>query len=196
MTKENYRCGFVAVVGRPNVGKSTLINRIMGQKVSIVTAKPQTTRHRILAVHTTPEIQTIFVDTPGLHRQAGKAMNKLMNKAAVNALADADLVLFLTEAGRWTEEDADVLQRVAGCGAAVIAVINKVDKIHPKERLLEELATMAARHKFAEVMPISAHKGSNVDMLMSLIPAYLPESPPLFPPKCAPTGVRNSTQRN
>ncbi|MGB5164186.1 MAG: GTPase Era [Woeseiaceae bacterium] len=181
MTKENYRCGFVAVVGRPNVGKSTLINRIMGQKVSIVTAKPQTTRHRILAVHTTAEIQTIFVDTPGLHRQAGKAMNKLMNKAAVNALADADLVLFLTEAGRWTEEDADVLQRIAGCGAAVIAVINKVDKIHPKERLLEELATMAARHKFAEVMPISAHKGSNVDMLMSLIPAYLPESAPLFP---------------
>lgn len=183
MTKENYRCGFVAVVGRPNVGKSTLINRIMGHKVSIVTAKPQTTRHRILAVHSTAETQTVFVDTPGLHRQAGKAMNKLMNKAAVNALADADLVLFLTEAGRWTEEDADVLQRVASCKAAVIAVINKVDKIHPKERLLGELETMAGRHEFAEVIPISAHKGSNVDMVMSLIPRYLPESPPLFPPE-------------
>lgn len=181
MTNENYRCGFVAVVGRPNVGKSTLINRIMGQKVSIVTAKPQTTRHRILAVHTEPDTQIIFVDTPGLHRQAGKAMNKLMNKAAVNALADADLVLFLTEAGRWTDEDADVLQRIASCKAPVIAIINKVDKIHPKERLLEELAKMAARHEFAEVLPVSAHKGSNVDVVTSLIPRYLPESPPLFP---------------
>lgn len=183
MTVKTSRCGFVAVVGRPNVGKSTLINRIMGSKVSIVTAKPQTTRHRILAVHTTDAAQIVFVDTPGLHRQAGKAMNKLMNRAAVNALVDADLVLFLTEATRWTDEDADVLKRIRTARAPAIAVLNKVDNVHPKERLLEALAAMSERHEFADVVPISAQKGSNVDRLTALIPDYLPESPPLFPPE-------------
>ena len=181
MTAAPHRCGFVAVVGRPNVGKSTLINRIMGSKVSIVTAKPQTTRHRILAVHTSADTQIIFVDTPGLHRQAGKAMNKLMNRAAANALADADLVLFLTEATRWTDEDADVLKRIRSAGIPVIAVLNKIDGVHPKERLLKALSVMAERHDFADIVPISARKGSNVDRLTALIPAYLPESPPLFP---------------
>ena len=181
MTDAAYKCGFVAVVGRPNVGKSTLVNRIMGSKVSIVTAKPQTTRHRILAVHTADDVQIVFVDTPGLHRQAGKAMNKLMNRAAANALADADLILFLTEATRWTEEDADVLQRIEAVNAPVIAVLNKVDKVHPKERLFEALANMSGRYEFADVVPVSAHKGSNVDTLTGMIPRYLPESPPLFP---------------
>jgi GTP-binding protein Era len=181
VTDAAYKCGFVAVVGRPNVGKSTLVNRIMGSKVSIVTAKPQTTRHRILAVHTADDVQIVFVDTPGLHRQAGKAMNKLMNRAAANALADADLILFLTEATRWTEEDADVLQRIEAVNAPVIAVLNKVDKVHPKERLFEALANMSGRYEFADVVPVSAHKGSNVDTLTGMIPRYLPESPPLFP---------------
>ena len=182
MNDTTHRCGFVAVVGRPNVGKSTLINRIMGSKVSIVTAKPQTTRHRILAVHSDNNVQIVFVDTPGLHRQAGKAMNKLMNRAAANALADADLVLFLTEATRWTDEDEDVLKRIQSAGVPVIAVLNKVDNVHPKERLLEALAVTAERHEFADIVPISATKGSNVDRLTALIPDYLPESPPLFPP--------------
>jgi len=112
MAEEEYRCGFVAVVGRPNVGKSTLVNSIMGRKVSIVTSKPQTTRHRILAVRTGDNEQVVFVDTPGLHRNAGRAMNRLMNRAAVSALADADLALFVVEATRWTEEDDDVLERL------------------------------------------------------------------------------------
>ena len=175
------RCGFVAVVGRPNVGKSTLINAIMGSKVSIVTAKPQTTRHRILAVHTRDDVQTVFVDTPGLHRKAIKAMNRLMNKAAANALADADLVLFVSEAGRWTAEDVDVLKRLRSCDAPVIALLNKVDLVHPKERLLEALAAMNERHNFTEILPISARKRDNLDGLMQLIPSFLPESPFLFP---------------
>ena len=176
------RCGMVAVIGRPNVGKSTLINALMDRKVSIVTAKPQTTRHRILAVHNTDDTQVIFVDTPGLHRQAGKAMNRVMNRTAANALADADLVLFVTDATRWTVEDEDVLKRLQGCKAPVVALLNKVDKVEPKQKLLEALSTMAARHDFAEIVPISAKKHDNLQQLMALIPRFLPESPPLFPP--------------
>ena len=178
---KQYRAGFVAVVGRPNVGKSTLINAIMGTKVSIVTHKPQTTRHRILAVYTTPATQMVFIDTPGLHRRAGKAMNRLMNRTAASALADADVVLLITEATRWCEEDRDVLKRLQGCQAPVIAVLNKVDRVHPKERLLAAIAAMAARFDFAEVVPLSALKHDNLDALLSAIPGYLPESPALFP---------------
>lgn len=175
------RCGYVAVVGRPNVGKSTLINAVMGMKVSIVTAKPQTTRHRILAVHTSAETQIVFVDTPGIHRSARKAMNRLMNRAAVNALADADLILFVCEAGRWTAEDDDVLARLRSASAPVVAVMNKVDLVQPKERLLEAIGILAARFEFAEILPLSARKHDNLDALMKLIPGFLPESPFYFP---------------
>jgi GTP-binding protein Era len=175
------RCGFVAVVGRPNVGKSTLINAIMGRKISIVTNKPQTTRHRILAVHTDGDTQIVFVDTPGLHRKANRAMNRLMNRTAANALADADLVLFVAEATRWTDEDSDVLQRLRSAEAPVIALLNKVDRVQPKERLLAELQTMSERYEFADIYPISALKQDNLQELLRAIPAYLPESPPLFP---------------
>jgi len=178
---DDYRCGLVAVIGRPNVGKSTFINAVMRRKVSIVTAKPQTTRHRILAVHTEAKQQIIFVDTPGLHRKSGKAMNRLMNKTAANALADADLILFVSDATRWTEEDDDVLLRLKSCDAPVIALINKIDKVHPKDKLLDSLATMSSRFEFTEIVPVSAMKRDNLEHLMTLIPAYLPESPPLFP---------------
>ncbi len=175
------RCGFVAVIGRPNVGKSTLINTIVGSKVSIVTPKPQTTRHRILAIHTIGECQIVFVDTPGLHRRAAKTMNRIMNRTAASALADADLVLFVSEANRWTIEDQDVIGRLKDSQAPVIALLNKIDKVHPKEQLLSVLSKMSERHSFVEVIPISARRNDNLDSLLELIPNYLPESPALFP---------------
>jgi len=181
MTEKPFHCGFVAVVGRPNVGKSTLINTVLGSKISIVTPKPQTTRHRILGVDSHSAYQAIYVDTPGLHRKAGKAMNRMMNRTAANALIDADVIMFVTEANRWTAEDQDVLERIQDTSAPVIAVMNKIDKVHPREMLLQALAEMSARHQFAEVVPISAKLRDNVDRLVELVPGFLPESPPLYP---------------
>jgi GTP-binding protein Era len=181
MNEQAFRCGFVAVVGRPNVGKSTLINAILGRKISIVTPRPQTTRHRILGVESRKDCQIIFVDTPGLHRKARKAMNRMMNRTAASALADADVVLFVTEANRWTVEDQDVLKRLQLTSQPVIALLNKIDKIHPKEILLQALAEMSERYDFAEVIPISAQRKENLDRLLELLPGLLPESEPLFP---------------
>ncbi|MDH4046765.1 MAG: GTPase Era [Gammaproteobacteria bacterium] len=174
-------CGFVAVVGRPNVGKSTLINALVGRKVSIVTPKPQTTRHRILAIHSAPHCQIVFVDTPGIHREAGKAMNRLMNRTAASALSDADLILFVTEANRFTAEDEDVLKRIRQSSVNAIALLNKIDNVVPKDALLQHISDMSKRHSFVELIPISATRRDNLDALLSLIPRYLPVSPPLFP---------------
>ena len=176
----NYKSGFISVIGRPNVGKSTLINTILKNKVSIVTRKPQTTRHRILGIYTQLNFQAIFVDTPGLHRKADKMMNKMMNKTATNALMEADLNLFLCEAKSWTEEDQDVLDRIKKSTVPTIMLLNKIDQVHPKEMLLEKLAKLSARHNFREVIPVSARRRDSLKVLIDLLPEYLPLSPQLY----------------
>jgi GTP-binding protein Era len=180
--KSHFRCGFAAIVGRPNVGKSTLLNALLKRKVSIVSPKPQTTRHRILGILTTDDAQIIFVDTPGLHSGEGRAMNRHMNRAALNSLADADVNLFVIEALRWTPEDQRVLDALVERGRPIIAIVNKVDKVFPKERLLPFLDELSKRANFLELIPLSGLKGSGLDVLPQTIARHLPESPPHFPP--------------
>ena len=183
MAEPVFRCGFVAVVGRPNVGKSTLVNALVGRKVSIVTSRPQTTRQRVVGVANSPAAQLLFVDTPGMHRRERRELNKLMNRSAQASLADADVVLAVVEAGRWTEEDEDVLERALAAGRPVMLALNKVDRIRPREALLPLLQEAAARADFAAVVPISAEHGENLDRLRHLLEAAVPEGPALFPPE-------------
>lgn len=182
MTEQNvHHCGLIAIVGRPNVGKSTLMNRILGQKISITSHKPQTTRHRILGIHTTAAFQAVFVDTPGLHLNAKRAMNRYMNRAASTSLEGVDVVLFVVDAGRWTDEDANVLERLRGLDVPVLLVVNKVDRLNDKAELLPRLQALSGKMDFAEVVPLSALKGDNVEAIENVIARYLPESEPMFP---------------
>jgi len=183
MAEPVFRCGFVAVVGRPNVGKSTLVNALVGRKVSIVTSRPQTTRQRVIGVASTDRAQLLFVDTPGMHRREKHALNKLMNRSAQSSLADADVVLVVVEAGRWTEEDEDVLARAQAAGRPVMLLLNKIDRIRPREAVLPMLQEAAARGEFAAVVPISAERGENLARLRALLEAAVPEGPALFPPE-------------
>ena len=183
MTHQAHRAGFATFVGRPNVGKSTLLNALVGEKLSIVTSRPQTTRHRILGVLNRPGVQVAFVDTPGLHLGERRALNRAMNRTAAAALADADLVVFVIEALRFGEEDEAVLARIRDSGRDAIAVVNKVDKVKQKEQLLPFVAELAAKHAFLDVVPVSAEKGVNLERLITVICGRLPESPELFPPE-------------
>jgi GTP-binding protein Era len=179
----DFRSGFAALVGRPNVGKSTLLNALVGEKLSIVTPRPQTTRHRIIGIVNMPEAQIAFVDTPGLHRGETRGLNKAMNRAAASALDDSDLCVFVVEALRWTREDGFVLERIVKSGRPAMVVVNKVDVVHPKSRLLPYLAELGARHAFVEVVPVSALKSDNIDALKKAIATHLPAAPPMFPPE-------------
>ena len=176
-----FRSGFAALVGRPNVGKSTLLNALVGEKLSIVTPRPQTTRHRILGILTLPAAQIAFVDTPGLHVKASRALNKAMNRTATAALEDADLVVLVTEAPKWNDEDQLALERIVRSGRPAIAAVNKIDRLRPRERLLPYLAQLAARHAFLAIVPVSALKAENIEDLRNTIAAHLPHSPALFP---------------
>ncbi|MBL8260266.1 MAG: GTPase Era [Candidatus Competibacteraceae bacterium] len=175
------RAGYAALLGRPNVGKSTLLNRLIGQKISITAPKPQTTRHVILGIQTLPEAQIVYVDTPGLHRQARRAMNRYLNRAAASVLGYVDVVVFLIEALRWTEEDEDVLQRLADFPGPVVLAINKVDRVADKTRLLPFIAQSSARRDFADVVPLSALRGDHVAVLQESIAIRLPPGDDLFP---------------
>lgn len=179
--EEQVRCGFAALVGRPNVGKSTLLNALLGRKVSIVSPKPQTTRNRIHGVLTRPGMQIVFVDLPGIHTKQPRAINRYMNRTALASLADSDVNLFLIEALRWTDEDERALAKLVGAGRPILLIINKVDRARPKERLLPFIAEITQKAAFAEVVPLSALKRSNLEKLPEVIAQYLPESPLLFP---------------
>jgi GTP-binding protein Era len=181
VVSEIYRCGYVALVGRPNVGKSTLLNRLLGQKISITSPKPQTTRHQILGIKTLAHAQIIYVDTPGLHRQARKALNRALNRAASSALFDVDAAVFLVDASRWTEEDAQVLDKLRQSAVPVFLAVNKIDKLPNKSELLPVLQSLTETFEYAGVVPISARTGENLDRLEALLLKHLPESPPLFP---------------
>ena len=175
-------CGTVAIVGRPNVGKSTLLNRMLGQKLAITSHKAQTTRHSILGVKTTDQGQILFVDTPGIHERGGSALNRYLNRTARAAIADVDLVLLLVEALRFTKEDELALRAVAEAGPPVIAVINKVDRLRDKTALLPFLQSLSERHGFDAMVPVSAKSGDQIDALEQAIMARLPEGENLLPP--------------
>jgi len=174
------KCGYVAVIGKPNVGKSTLINFIVGEKVSIVTAKPQTTRHQILAIGTKPSGQILFIDTPGMHVGHKKALNKFMNKTAANAVLDVDLILFVVESMKWNDDDEQALKALKHSKTNVILVINKADLIKQKEKLLPFANRVFGYYDFKEIFYISASKGKGIEDLEEKIFQYLPESENYF----------------
>ena len=181
MAADNKRCGYVAIVGRPNVGKSTLLNHILGQKISITSRKPQTTRHQVLGIKTEGDHQLIFVDTPGLHKLESKAINRYMNRAASAAIRDVDVIVFLVDRTAWTEEDEMVMQRVANSGLPTILAVNKTDLLEDKQRLLPHLQALAQKGAFAALMPLSALQQHNVAELEVEILNYLPKATHFFP---------------
>jgi len=177
----DFRCGYIALVGRPNVGKSTLMNRILGQKISITSRRPQTTRHRVLGIKTRPEAQLIYVDTPGIHDYSGRAMNRHMNRTASSVLADVDVVVFLVDGLRWLPDDELVLQKLRHGQAPVVLAVNKIDLLASREALLPGLQVLAEKYPFEQIIPISASKGDNIAALETAIEGLLPVAPPLFP---------------
>lgn len=176
-----FRTGYIAIVGRPNVGKSTLMNHLLGQKISITSHKPQTTRHRILGIKTEENYQCVYVDTPGLHLNAKKAMNRYLNRTASSSVEDVDLVLFMIEAGVWSEEDQSVLKRIKGVKAPIILVVNKIDRNPDREGLLPELKKLSGQYAFTDIVPVSALRGENVAQLEQCVVEHLPVMPPIFP---------------
>ncbi|BFM16783.1 GTPase Era [Maricurvus nonylphenolicus] len=175
------RCGYVAIVGRPNVGKSTLLNHVLQQKISITSRKPQTTRHNMLGIKTEGPNQIIFVDTPGMHLNHSKAINRYMNRSANTAVKDVDAVIFVVDKLHWTEEDEMVIKRLENNASPVILAINKVDELDDKEALLPHLQALNERVNVAEVVPISALRGHNLDRLEEIVVSYLPEGQHFFP---------------
>ena len=172
--------GFVALIGRPNVGKSTLMNHLIGQKVSITSRRPQTTRYRVLGIDTQGEYQAVFVDTPGLHKEEKRAINRLMNRAAESALGDVELILLVVDATLWTDDDEMVFSKIENANVPVVLVINKIDKVHDKATLLPLIERLSKRVNFKAIVPVSALRSTNLDDLKKLVFESLPEGPHCF----------------
>ena len=162
-------CGFIAIVGRPNVGKSTLLNKILGQKISIISRKAQTTRHRIVGIKTEGAYQEIYVDTPGLHIEEKRAINRLMNRAASSAITDVDLVIFVVDGTHWNDDDEMVLNKLRKTKVPVVLAINKIDNIKNKDDLLPFITEITQKFNFADIVPISAEKGNNLDAIEKIV---------------------------
>ncbi|WP_339781892.1 GTPase Era [uncultured Marinobacter sp.] len=175
------RCGFVAIVGRPNVGKSTLLNHILGQKLSITSRKPQTTRHKVLGIKTVGPVQAIYVDTPGMHVEEPRALNRYMNKAATSALSGVDVVVFVVDQLAWTTADEMVLEKLSKLECPVILAVNKVDRIEKRENLLPHLDMLSRKRDFSEIIPMSALKETNLEPLEEAVGRFLPESVHFYP---------------
>ena len=173
--------GYVAIVGRPNVGKSTLMNRLIGAKVSITSKKAQTTRHRIHGILTNESCQYVFVDTPGFQLEHKSALNRSMNRAVTGTIGDVNVVLFVVEAGQWRNEDKTVLKLIPE-GTPLVLVVNKLDRLGDRAAALPFIARMAEAHPFSDIVPISAERGENLDTLLKVVGGYLPESAPIFDP--------------
>jgi len=178
---DEQRCGYVAIVGRPNVGKSTLLNYILGMKLSITSRKPQTTRHQILGVKTTGDIQTIYVDTPGIHQRRGTAINKYMNRAATSILNDVDIVLFVVQANQWTEEDQAIIEKLKLVSCPVVLVVNKIDMLDNKKLLLPLIEKLSEKLEFSEIIPISALNGISIDVVEEKVAPLLPANTHIYP---------------
>ena len=175
------KCGYVAIVGRPNVGKSTLLNALIGKKISIISAKPQTTRNQILGIKTIGETQIVFIDTPGLHHAEKRAMNRYMNRLASSVIVDADVVIFMIDARRWIDEDELVLKKIADANVPVILVMNKLDKLKDKKLALPIIEKLKEKYPFQHIIPLSAKNAENLESLEKTLISMMPEGPHLFP---------------
>ncbi|MGK2888900.1 MAG: GTPase Era [Candidatus Malihini olakiniferum] len=181
MSEEQTYCGFVTIVGRSNVGKSTLLNELLGQKVSITSRKPQTTRHRIMGIHTEGPYQAIYVDTPGLHIEEKREINRLMNRAASSSIGDVELIIFMVEGIHWTDDDEMVVGKLRDQKCSVLLAINKIDNVTDKTKLLPHIQFLSEKMNFLDVVPLSAERGVNVDTIASIVRKYLPVAEHHFP---------------
>ena len=181
MTSEQKYCGYVAIVGRPNVGKSTLLNHLLGQKLCITSRKPQTTRHTLLGIKTEGEFQMIFVDTPGIHTNQERAINRVMNRSAASVIADVDVVIFVVDRFEWSEADEYVAKYLSNNDVPLIVAVNKIDMIDDKEALLPHLNFLSSKVNAEELIPLSALRRTNLDELETKIKNYIPQKVHLYP---------------
>ncbi len=180
MKKTIHRCGYVAIIGRPNVGKSTLLNHVLGQKLSITSRKPQTTRHTLLGILSEPDVQMIFVDTPGIHASRARAINRVMNRSAASVIQDVDAVIFVVDRTEWGEADEYVASFLTDNPVPLIVAVNKVDMVADKDSLLPHLDFLQKKLPAIDLVPVSALRKTNVDRLLARVRTLMPENPPLF----------------